>query len=87
MKYINAVQVLPEELIERLQDYVQGEYLYVPAREGLHKSWGERSGYRRVIDSRNQEIQKAYASGVSVEALADSFFLSVHAIRKIVYSK
>ena len=33
MKYINATMVLPEELIAQIQQYVQGEYLYIPIRE------------------------------------------------------
>lgn len=87
MKYINATVVLPDDLIEKLQDYVQGEYLYIPAKKGQRKNWGELSGYRSEINKRNNKIQEAYASGMSIEDLADSFFLSIHAIRKIVYQK
>ena len=34
MKYINANVILPDELVEELQKYVQAGYIYVPAREG-----------------------------------------------------
>lgn len=30
MKYKNATKVLPNELIEQIQQYVQGEYVYIP---------------------------------------------------------
>ena len=33
MKYKNAAKILPEELITKLQEYVQGEYLYIPIKE------------------------------------------------------
>ena len=33
MKYKNAYNVLPEELLALVQEYVQGEYIYVPVRD------------------------------------------------------
>ena len=39
MEYINAKSVLPQELIEELQRYVQGGYLYIPAAEERHRCW------------------------------------------------
>ena len=33
MKYINANDVLPANLLEQIQEYVQGEYLYIPVRD------------------------------------------------------
>ena len=38
MKYINAKTILPEALIEELQNYVQAGYIYVPAKEEQRKS-------------------------------------------------
>lgn len=87
MKYINAASVLPEDLMERLQDFVQGEYLYIPAKKKNHRNWGELSGSRKELDSRNESIRKAYEAGTPVEELADAFFLSVYSIRKIIYAK
>ena len=87
MKYLNATMVLPDDLIEILQDFVQGEYLYIPAKKNQRKNWGELSGYRREIDKRNHQIREAYALGSSIEELAELYFLSVYAIRKIVYKK
>ena len=87
MKYINAAAVLPASLVEELQNYVQSGYLYVPAREDQRKAWGEQSGCRRELAERNAGIVDAYRQGVSLEELGDKYFLSVHAIRKIVYQK
>ncbi|TCZ75886.1 hypothetical protein E0485_16055 [Paenibacillus albiflavus] len=87
MRYINANEILPKELVDKLQDFVQGEYIYIPAIKDQHKNWGELSGFREEIDKRNNEIIQAYASGHSIQELAESYYLSVYAIRKIIYNK
>ena len=87
MRYINANEILPKELVEKLQDFVQGEYIYIPAIKDQHKNWGELSGFREKIDKRNREIIQAYTSGNSIQELAESYYLSVYAIRKIIYNK
>lgn len=87
MKYLNATAVLPDVLIDQLQKYVQGEYLYIPAKKNVRKGWGERSGYRKEIDMRNEKILQARTSGVSIAELAETYSLSVHAIKKIIYQK
>ena len=87
MKYINAAAVLPASLVEELQNYVQSGYLYVPAREGQHRAWGERNGGREELRKRNKDILDAWQNGVSMETLADQYCLSIYAIRKIIYQK
>ena len=87
MKYINATTILPDTLVEELQKYVQAGYLYIPAKDKQHKSWGELSGYREELKKRNEMIVAEYRQGMSVEALAAHYHLSVYAIRKIIYQK
>lgn len=87
MKYINAKAILPDMLVEELQKYVQAGYIYVPAKDQQHKSWGELSGYRKKLKKRNEAILGKYRKGVSIEELADEYYLSVYAIRKIIYQK
>ena len=53
MKYINADMILPDSLVKELQKYVQAGYIYIPAIEEQHRSWGELSGYRKELDLRN----------------------------------
>ena len=85
MKYINAKSVLPQELIEELQRYVQGGYLYVPAAEEQRRCWGELSGYKEMLRQRNAEIMVEYEDGFTMEYLAEKYHLSEHTIRKIIY--
>lgn len=85
MKYVNANAILPNMLIEELQKYVQVGYIYIPAKNEQHKSWGELSGSRKEIDKRNKVIIEKYRNGVSVDELAEEYCLSIYAIRKIIY--
>lgn len=87
MKYIKADSVLPIALVEELQSYIQGGYIYVPSRKDSKKKWGELSGCRYEIEQRNRKIRKYYQQGKSVDELADIYYLSVHSIRKIIYEK
>ena len=87
MKYINAHAILPDMLVEELQEYVQAGYIYIPAKDEQHKSWGELSGYRRELKKRNEIIIEKYRKGISINELAKEYYLSIHAIRKIIYQK
>ena len=73
--------------MKELQSYIQGGYLYVPADQAQQKRWGESSGYRQELQQRNRQIVEEFQNGTSMEALAEKYFLSVSAIRKIIYQK
>ena len=85
MKYENARDIFPPELLKQIQRYVSGKAIYIPSPET--KRWGETSGYRRYLRDRNRDIRRAFAKGRTIDALADEFCLSVESIRRIVYSK
>ena len=85
MKYIKANSILPISLIEELQNYIQGGYIYIPSKNENKKGWGELSGYKREIEKRNKKIRMDYKHGKSLEELSKSYFLSIHSIRKIIY--
>lgn len=52
MKYINAEEVLPRELVHQIQQYIQGNLIYKPKSDNRAK-WGEKSGAKRIIFERN----------------------------------
>ena len=85
MKFIKANSILPISLIEELQNYIQGGYIYIPSKNENKKGWGELSGYKREIEKRNKKIRMDYKHGKSIEELSKSYFLSIHSIRKIIY--
>ena len=84
MKYIKASDVLPEEIIKIIQEYIDGEYLYVPRKDENHKSWGENSGIKKSLKIRNNEIFQKYLKGFSINELAREYFLSDKSIRRII---
>lgn len=87
MKYINADIILPDHLIEELQKYAQGKYIYIPVKKEKHIKWGEVSGYKKEIEERNKKITEEYRSGISISVLAEKYYLSISAVRKIIYKK
>lgn len=84
MKYKNAQEVLPENIIKLIQEYMDGEYLYIPRKTENKKSWGEKSGTLKELEKRNKEIFKSYIEGSSIKALAESYFLSEASIKRTV---
>ncbi len=84
MRYKNASDVLPEDLLKEVQKYAAGETLYFP-RNSARKRWGENSGARNFFRQRNAEIRQKYLQRTSLERLAEEYCLSVETIRKIVF--
>ena len=84
MKYENANNVLPPELIREIQKYATGKLIYIPQKEEP-QAWGSLSGSRQKLRKRNQRIYDEYKSGKGVGELSEEYFLSVDSIRKIVY--
>ena len=84
MKYVKALDVLPEEIIKIIQEYVDGEYLYVPRKNENHKAWGEKSGIRKSLKVRNNEIYKKYLNGVTIFQLTQEYYLTEKSIRRII---
>ena len=84
MNYKNGREVLPPRLLEELQQYIQGELLYIPKQEQARTPWGERSGSRLTLNIRNREIYDDHCNGQSVKVLATSYHLSEESIRKII---
>ncbi|GAA0774236.1 MULTISPECIES: CD3324 family protein [Clostridium] len=87
MGYVKAETILPDNLVREIQKYIQGEYVYIPSEHTTRKKWGEKSGTRQRIQSRNEAIRNKHKSGYTIDALSEEFFLSIDSIKKIVYSK
>ena len=41
MSYKKATQILPQELLIKVQEYIDGEFLYIPRISDNKKNWGE----------------------------------------------
>ena len=84
MKYRNASDILPDELLKEIQKYAAGETLYIPSNMA-RKQWGHGSGAKVFYKQRNEEIRNKYFHKTSIESLAEQYCLSAETIRKIVY--
>ena len=52
MRYIKADQVLPEEVIELIQQYVDGQNIYIPRKAEQRRAWGQGTSYREELPIR-----------------------------------
>ncbi len=86
MKYKNAAEILPPELLQEVQCYIEGELLYIP-RSNSKQEWGAVSGSKKFYLERNYQIKELFHNGKSVEELAVKFVVSNITIKKIVYQK
>ncbi|MDF2925931.1 MAG: hypothetical protein K0R57_4845 [Paenibacillaceae bacterium] len=84
MSYKNGRDVLPPSLLKQLQDYIQGEIIYIPKKEQKRAGWGENNGTRVIIEQRNKEIYGLYKSGSTIFELIQIYHLSEDSIRKII---
>ena len=84
MGYIRAEEVLPSDVLETVQQYIEGATLYVPKREQKHSAWGSSSGTKEYLQKRNSLIYSDYLSGISVRALADKYCLAEKSIQRII---
>lgn len=41
MSYAKARDIFPNEILEIIQNYVEGEYIYIPKKEENKMVWGE----------------------------------------------
>ena len=82
MSYIKADQVLPKELIEAIQHYIDGKSIYIPTK---HKqAWGNGTSAKAFFQERNRRIYDAWLSGVSQKELSLRFALSEKSIQRIL---
>lgn len=85
MGYVRAEQILPEEIIHLIQQYVDGECIYIPRRLNERTEWGTKTGIRKDLETRNQDIYSDYEKGYSIEQLAYKYYLSEKSIQRIIY--
>lgn len=84
MGYKNGSVLLPAQLLRQIQDYVDGEYIYIPRLTGKRKRWGDNTDARSMLAERNSEIYRKYKSGVPVKQLSETYYISPQGIYKIL---
>ena len=84
MSYRNAEDVLPVELVEQIQEYVEGQSLYIPMKGEVKQAWGSKTGTKEFLRKRNAEIYAEYLSGVKVADLSKKYYLTEKSIQRII---
>ena len=83
MKYINAADILPADLLIEISKYASGQLLYVPTSNEKY-AWGEKNGSKQYYQERNQKIKELFQQGETLDSLSQIFHLSSETIRKII---
>ncbi len=84
MSYIKAEEILPEDLIRKIQEYADGVYIYIPRKPGTRHAWGQETSYKSELKDRNDHIRSDYAEGSDVTTLSRKYHLSEKSIRRIL---
>ena len=84
MSYKKATHILPPKLLDQVQKYVDGEYLYIPRISEHKKVWGSATTTRQELQTRNQKIYADYLSGIPVDQLAEDYYLSPKSFQRIL---
>lgn len=87
MRYQKAEDVLPAQLLEEIQKYADGVYLYIPRRADRRRSWGNSTHYREELRQRDESIRYLHREGLGVVELAEQFHLSEKSIWRILRQK
>ncbi len=84
MSYKNATELLPEELLELVQQYIDGEYIYIPRKSGEQRPWGANTVIREELATRNASIFEEYQRGRGMNQIADDYYLSTKSVQRII---
>ena len=84
MGYRRAEEILPMEVIEIIQRYVDGESIYIPKKAENRQAWGSGTRIRQELLGRNKAIFADWKQGAGIVELADRYFLSEKSIQRIV---
>ena len=82
MSYLRAEEVLPKELIETIQQYVNGKAIYIPSVG--KRAWGSETDTKSYLQKRNRQIYEVYLKGSPAAEIAQRFSLSVKSIQRII---
>ena len=82
MEYVNANDILPEELLSMIQKYYQGGYLYIP--KGNYCEVRQQTDYKIELEKRNQHIYLKHLEGRTNGQLGNIYHLSEASIRRII---
>ena len=87
MSYAKARDIFPDEILEMIQKYVEGEYVYIPKKDENKIAWGELTQSKKELLNRNVRIYEDYITGMSTQSLSEKYYLSPKTIQRIILEK
>ena len=84
MRYINAQDIFPDDVLATMQQFVDGAYIYIPKKVEKRKKWGDNTRSKIETQERNKKIYAKYKSGIKVNELSLEYYLSDKSIQRIV---
>jgi len=84
MGYIRAEKILPEHIVALLQEYAEGQMIYIPKKKESKAGWGALSGARDQLLKRNEDIYREYLAGARIVQLAEKYYLTEKSIQRII---
>lgn len=67
MSYRKATDILPIEILQVIQEYVDGDYLYIPKKKENIKEWGTNTKTKEYTMQRNKLIKQIEQTIHSIE--------------------
>ncbi len=83
MKYENADNIFPKNLLHEIRRFMPEGYVYISPQNG-RKEWGSVSGQKEELIRRNTQIYEEYQSGKSVDTISKERYLSKSSIYRIL---
>ena len=84
MGYIKAEEILPPHIVKLIQQYIDGESIYIPRKERNKKEWGSNTLIRQELRERNSFIFADYQRGGRIRELSAKYYLSEKSIQRII---
>jgi Mor family transcriptional regulator len=82
--YVNALKVLPKELVDQIQRYVDGQIIYIPKPKNKWCKWGENTDTKEYIEQRNTKLYIDYKDGATILELSKRYFLDPKSVQRII---
>lgn len=86
VSYTNADRILPRELLDAIQQYADGVYLYIPRKAEPETGLGRGHGLPQGAARPEQGAVRETSRRRSVHKLAEEYYLSAKTIYKILAS-
>lgn len=84
MRYRNAQDIFPKDVLAVMQEFADGAYIYIPKKSCNRKKWGDNTRSKIETKERNEKIYAQYKSGTSVNELSVEYYLSDKSIQRII---